>query len=230
MSSFVKQISDEFVNLINQYGFIPAKAVSGKRFASLLRPCTPQTFVYLFVRDERSGSGSLNVTIWVAPLELPDDALDNLGIGYQILMGATYEPGNHHFFPSMEQRIINVLPSLESLAKAVETELQKPPFQTRRFSVYEHEKRALQELIQFHTDTPVAEVYRVVENAQQLAAGKGKLEGLEKQVKILLPSLFSLGCFAAETRSFFGEDINFLGVALARRLYVEELGKMAHRS
>lgn len=229
MSSFVKQVFDEFANLINQHGFIPAKAVSGKWFASFLRTCTLKTFVYLFVRDERSGSGSLNVQLWVAPLELPDDTLENLGIGYKILMGATYEP-TESFFHGMEQRILNVLPGLEGLARAVETELQTPPFPTKRLTVHEYQKQAVQELTQFAARTPATECHGVLEYAKKLAAGKGNLAELEKKIKDFLPSWSSQGCFSKETNEFFGEDTNFLSVSLARRLYVEELGKRANLS
>jgi len=81
MSAFAKQIFEVFSELIDNHGFVPARATSNKEFASLVRWETDDVFVYVFVRDGRSGSANVDVSVWIAPPDEPADGLDKLYVG-----------------------------------------------------------------------------------------------------------------------------------------------------
>jgi hypothetical protein len=226
MSDFVNNIFSVFSHLIDKHGFIPAKAVSGDHFVSLVKKYTDNVFIYLFVRDERAGSGEMSVQLWIAPPDLPDDTLENLGIGYKILIASTYEPDDR-FFDRVEKRVLNLLPLLDDLAKGVEIELQKPPFQTKRLVAYRCEKQAFINFMNCASKENDTEVRDILEQAKKLAAGKGTLDSLGKKVTRFTPKLLANNCLLDDTANFFGGDPRFIGTSLANRLYVEELGKLA---
>lgn len=100
---------------------------------AMVKRLTPLLCAYLFVRV--GGQDSREAHLWVAPLELPDDSIESLGVGYKISLGQTWE-GFEAFYKAVTLRTELALPCLRAIGESVTKEFHCPELETRRRKVY----------------------------------------------------------------------------------------------
>ncbi len=222
MSSLYGKIIERFAELIERCGFVPAKSVSGNYFVSLVKQISKNICLYLFIKDERSGNGDLNIYLWIAPKDLPDEGIDNLGVGYKILIGASYEPDNS-FYEACVLRVKNLLDNIEGIADVVRHEIKKPAFKTYRLKAYRYELSIFKKFLKYSKHDNSKEMKAFHKNAKKIVDGKGSLEKFEKQGAKIALNLLKNQCLSDEEIDFFENDEQIIGDCIADHLYVTTL-------
>ena len=135
MSNFYNVIG-EFENLINIFEFKTPKKLWYDHLVALSKNIEDIFYCYIIARVYKH-DGSLQTTMWIGPIDRPDDGLEKLSANIKIDIGYTqvlYED----FFKDCERRIINILESgcLAPLVLASKKELKKPSINNKRFKIY----------------------------------------------------------------------------------------------
>jgi hypothetical protein len=189
-------------------------------------------FLYVFVSDGRPGGANLEVALWAAPPDSPDDALDNLNIGYRIRIGGAYEVDDT-FFHNCEKRILTLLPHLGGLRAAVQEELANPAFTSPRLTVYRLERRALACLQRAAGMKPGSAPAVALQTARAVALARRPLKHLEDACIAAAEALVAENALDPDLLAFFRESSSvvgmspFLGRSLADHLYVLALGEIS---
>ena len=221
MGKFANAVFAAFECLQSEHRFLPARAVSGKHFASLVRQVSEDVFAYVFVHDGRPSDTNLSVDLWVAPPDIPDHSLESLYVGYKIRIGSEYDIADN-FLLSCEKRIVHFLPCVERLCPYVRSELNDPGIRTNRWMVYQMERQLLScFLLRFNRRDSLAVAAQDVASAAIRAAS---LESVENACQPVVVEMLAEGELDRQIVGVYGGNENSLASALAGHLYVRALG------
>lgn len=227
MSHFAKSIFKIFSDLIENHRFVPAYATSSKAFASLVRWEAEDTFVYVFVKDGRSGNANMEVSVWIAPPEEPGDGLDNLYVGYKIRIGSEYDV-DEEFFRGCQARIVQLLSFVPALVPCVRAELASPAIRTRMWTSYQMIGIALTSLLTAASDGN-STVQEALGIARKSVAGSATRKQLEVACIEAATTLYQEGRFDHALVELFRKDPKLIGYGLVGRLYGHVLGEASRR-
>lgn len=131
-----RSVVAEFGNLINDFGFSCPEKLWYPNLISLSKNVKDIYYCYVIARVYKT-DGSLETTLWVGPINRPDDGLENLSANIKIQIGYT-QVSDPLFFRNCESRIITLIESgiLKTLLKDVQNELNHPSIKNRRYEVY----------------------------------------------------------------------------------------------
>ncbi|WP_433903234.1 Imm25 family immunity protein [Sphingobacterium puteale] len=126
----------EFDNLINNCDFKCPKKLWYKNLVALSKHIEDIYYCYVIARVHKN-DGALETTLWVGPINRPDDGLESLSANIKLQIGFTQEL-DPDFFRNCEARIITLIKSgnLETLLEASKKELKEPSVKNRRYDVY----------------------------------------------------------------------------------------------
>jgi hypothetical protein len=135
MSDFFSVI-DEFSHLIDQYNFKSPKKLWYSHLVALSKHLDDIFYCYIIARVHKH-DGSLETTLWVGPIDRPDDGLENLSANIKLQIGYSQIP-NINFFRECEKKIINIIQSgvLNSLVATSKIEIETPSVKNARYEVY----------------------------------------------------------------------------------------------
>ena len=221
MATFAHNVYEAFETLQSKYHFVPARAASVKRFASLVRQEKEDVFAYVFVHDGRSGNSSLDVDVWLAPPDVPDHSLESLYVGYKIWIASEYEIDDV-FFASCEKRIIHLLPCLEALCPLIDSELMNPSFRTRRWDVYQMERRLYSYFICKTNDGDPRSI--ALKKEIDVVLRTQSLGKIEKACLPIARDIYEERRLDEEILEFYEGRTTWLASALAKQLYIRALG------
>jgi hypothetical protein len=221
MASFAESVFNTFGELTARHGFVPARAVSGKTFASLARTETQDIVDYVFVHDGRPDSANLDVSLWVAPPEQPDHALEKLYLGFKIQIGSEYTV-DEAFFLKCQRRIINLLPSIRCLVPAITSDLPEPAFQSARYSVYQMERRAVFTVLRAAEEGSKS-ARAALDEVRRLALGKGKIDKISEACISVSEELLTQGRLEQDIVEHCRGSSRALANGIGRQLYIRSL-------
>ncbi|WP_236581877.1 Imm25 family immunity protein [Sphingobacterium spiritivorum] len=126
----------EFGNLISDFGFSCPKKLWYPNLVSLSKNIEDIYYCYVIARAYKN-DGSLETTLWVGPINRPDDGLENLSANIKMQIGYT-QVLDPLFFQNCESKIITLIESgiLKTLLTASKNELNHPSIKNRRYEVY----------------------------------------------------------------------------------------------
>lgn len=126
----------EFDNLINNYDFKCPKKLWYKHLVAISKHIEDIYYCYVIARVHKN-DGSLETTLWVGPINRPDDGLDSLSANIKLQIGFT-QVLDPDFFRSCESKIIKLIENgdLKKLLEASKKELKDPSIKNRRYDVY----------------------------------------------------------------------------------------------
>ena len=129
-------IINSFSILINQYGFKQPKKIWSNDFVSFTKHLDDFFYCYVTARVYQR-DGSLETTMWVGPIDRPDDGLSKLCANIKVQIGEGQSVDNL-FFKNCERKIINLIDSkcLTTLLEASRKELSIPSMRNYRYDVY----------------------------------------------------------------------------------------------
>ena len=135
MSEF-HSVVNEFDTLINSYGFKCPKRLWYRSLVALSKHLEGDFYCFVIARVYEH-NGSLETTLWVAPIGRPDDGLDKLSANIKIHIGYT-QILDEEFFKKCETKIIYLIEAgvLTALIGASKKELIKPSVSNRKYEVY----------------------------------------------------------------------------------------------
>ena len=136
MNNRFSAVVNEFGNLISDFGFACPKKLWYPHLISLSKNIEDSYYCYVVARVHKT-DGSLETTLWVGPINRPDDGLENLSANIKMQIGYT-QVLDQHFFRNCESKIITLMESgiLETLLAASQKELKHPSVKNRRYEVY----------------------------------------------------------------------------------------------
>ncbi|EFK58665.1 Uncharacterised protein [Sphingobacterium spiritivorum] len=114
----------EFGNLISDFGFSCPEKLWYSNLVSLSKNVDDIYYCYVIVRVYKN-DGSLETTLWVGPINRPDDGLENLSANIKMQIGYT-QVLDPLFFRNCESKIIILIESgiLKTLLTASQNELK----------------------------------------------------------------------------------------------------------
>ena len=135
MSEF-HSVVDEFDILINSYGFKCPKKLWYRSLVALSKHLKGDFYCFVIARVYEH-NGSLEATLWVAPIGRPDDGLDKLSANIKVHIGYT-QVLDEEFFKKCEAKIIHLIEAgvLTALIEASKKELVNPSYRNDRYEVY----------------------------------------------------------------------------------------------
>jgi len=221
MATFANNVFEAFQRLRSEYGFVPARAAGGERFASLVRQVTEDVFSYVFVHDGRPSDENLDVDFWVAPPETPDHSLEKLYVGYKIRIGSEYEIDDA-FFIGCEKRIIHLLPCVATFCPLVRSELMNPGIRTKRWSVYQMERQ----ILSYFISKAIAgdSLAMAVQKKVDISIHASSVESIEKLCWPIASAILEERRLDENVLKFYEGRVESLASALANQLYVRALG------
>lgn len=135
MSDFFSVVH-EFEELIQRFDFKQPKKLWYPHLVALSKHLDDIFYCYVIARVYKQ-DGSLQTTMWVGPVDRPDDGLDNLSANIKIDIGYT-QVLDENFFRQCEKKIIHLIEAgtLTSLLASSRKELAHPSVNNRRYEVY----------------------------------------------------------------------------------------------
>jgi len=135
MSEFFTVVK-EFENLIEKFEFKQPKKLWYSHLVALTKHIEDIYYCHVIARVYKH-DGSLQTTMWVGPVDRPDDGLGNLSANIKIDIGYT-QTLDEDFFRNCEKKIIHLIAggTLASLVAASKKELADPSVRNRRYDVY----------------------------------------------------------------------------------------------
>ena len=227
MASFAESVFQIFSDLQKLHRFVPARAGSGKTFASMVQSYAPDIVVYLFVSDGRPSHANVDVNLWVAPPDDPGDGLDALYVGYRIRIASEFNV-DEHFFINCQKRIITLLPSVKCFVAPIRSELAEPAFKTRRYFSYHIERKALATVLRVAKENDTT-VLAVVETVRQLARGKSKIDGIFEACMPLAEHMLGRGYFANDYVDLCRQNVRSIANSIGAQLYISSLCEQSER-
>ncbi len=135
MSKF-HSVVNEFDTLINSYGFKCPKKMWYRSLVVLSKNLESNFYCFVIARVYEH-NGALETTLWVAPIDRPDDGLDKLSANIKVQIGYT-QLLDEDFFKRCEAKIVHLIEAgvLTSLVDASKRELANPSYRNERYEVY----------------------------------------------------------------------------------------------
>lgn len=223
--SFPENVFRVMNRLQKEHRFVPARAMNHRMFAALMRKETEEVFLYLLVHDGRPGGANVDVHLWVAPPECPGDSLDNLYVGYKVLIASEYEVDDI-FFLNSERRIINFLPCVSGIIPSIISEMENPAFDTLRWRSYQLQRNTFNTFMQdVKRKNKIA--MQTIEAVRHLALGKGKYEQIEQECRQIAIELMEEGKLDKNVINHYQSKPERIGSSIARQLYAQVLGELS---
>lgn len=135
MSEFFTVVK-EFEDLIEKFDFKQPKKLWYSHLVALSKQIEDIYYCYVIARIYKD-DGSLQTTMWVGPVDRPDDGLNNLSANIKIDIGYT-QTLDEDFFRNCQKKIIRLIEKgiLTSLVATSKKELADPSVRNRRYEVY----------------------------------------------------------------------------------------------
>jgi hypothetical protein len=222
MQTFYSAVKEAFDGLRTIHGFVRVPAGMSSTLVSFMRRETADVCTYIFIRDERRGSGSVQTHVWIAPIDFPGDGLDRLGVGYKVLIGETWE-FDHSFLKLSAQKVESFISVVKGISDVVRDELRRPIFRTKRLEMYLLEREL------FRWFEQIAErggaLFEAVINSGKLAAmGKLSFASFEARcVKLAAEMLARSDVPTTLKGSVIWSRPELVGAALASQLFAKSL-------
>lgn len=226
MTTFAENVFNVFSRLCERHGFVPAAAMAGKHFASLVKKVTDECYAYVFAHDGRPGDGELVVSVWIAPPHSPDDGLDKLNVGYKVLIASAYDVEDE-FFYRCEERIIYLLPILGAFSEVISRAISCQTCRSQRWTAYQNERHAFTALKDMAMTRADAACANALTSAKSVAEEKGSFATLEEACVAAAQSLLRHESLPEDAAAFYDGDAEFLGSGIAGLLYVDALGTLS---
>lgn len=208
---------------LRSFGFVEAPAVATPGFASFVRLARSGLYHYVLVHDGRAAGGPVNVDLWIAPREAPDDSLDVLGVGYKLQIASQFDLGER-YFEKCCSRIGLTLPYIGGLETGTLEELANPVMQSQRWTSYKNESEALDLLL-----SPPLSAHPVVQNLLEQAKDfvrrrRRSLDLLEDSCVAVSEHLINSGQLPPHVAAAFNGSGRVLGLSVVGQLYALLLG------
>ncbi|SEW54494.1 Imm25 family immunity protein [Chitinophaga arvensicola] len=138
MSEFFSVVN-EFEELIERFDFKQPKKLWYPHLVALSKHIEDVFYCYVIARVYKH-DGSLRTTMWVGPVDRPDDGLDSLSAHIKVDIGYT-QLLDENFFLNCQKKIINLIEegALTSLLASSRKELASPSVKNKRYEVYTHD-------------------------------------------------------------------------------------------
>ncbi len=135
MSEFFSVVN-EFEDLIKRFDFKQPKKLWYSHLVVLSKHIEDVFYCYVIARVYKH-DGSLQTTMWVGPIDRPDDGLNNLSANIKVDIGYT-QILDEEFFRNCEKKIIRLIEdgTLTSLLATSKKELADPSVRNKRYEVY----------------------------------------------------------------------------------------------
>lgn len=129
-------VVNEFEDLIKLFHFKQPRKLWYPHLVALSKQIEDIYYCYVIARVYKH-DGSLHTTMWVGPIDRPDDGLNNLSANIKVDIGYTQTP-DEKFFRNCEKKIIHLIQAgtLTSLMTTSKKELAAPSLHNRRYEVY----------------------------------------------------------------------------------------------
>jgi len=105
-----------------------------------IKHCDDITAFYLMYQDNRSTGGNVKVTLWLAPIQLPDARIEVLGIGIKIILFEDFNV-NDSIICGVTNKGVALVDKLKRFTGIVNDELSNPFYENRRMIIF---RKALQ--------------------------------------------------------------------------------------
>jgi hypothetical protein len=135
MSQF-HSVINEFNRLTSLYGFKALRKLWYSDLVVLSKHLEGYFYCYIIARVYRH-NGALETTLWVGPVDRPDDGLEALSAHIKLQIGYD-QTLNTTFFHNCESRIIHLIEAdvISNLVLFSSRELQSPSIKNERHKVY----------------------------------------------------------------------------------------------
>lgn len=135
MSQF-HSVINEFNRLTSLYGFKALRKLWYSNLVVLSKHLEGYFYCYVIARVYRH-NGALETTLWVGPVDRPDDGLEALSAHIKLQIGYD-QTLNTTFFHNCESRIIHLIEAdvISNLVQFSSRELQSPSIKNERHKVY----------------------------------------------------------------------------------------------
>lgn len=135
MSEFFSVVN-EFEEMIQRFDFKQPKKLWYPHLVALTKHIEDVFYCYVIARVYKH-DGSLQTTMWVGPVDRPDDGLESLSAHIKMDIGYT-QILDEEFFRNCEKKIIRLIEegTLTSLLATSKKELADPSVRNRRYEVY----------------------------------------------------------------------------------------------
>lgn len=121
---------------LRRSGFKPTQRFfPGDDLIVYVKPCSKDVAQYLMYRDSRSTGGNVSVSLWLAPVQLPDDRIDVLGIGVKVVLFSEFDVDDS-IMKAVTRKAAIVSAKLDGFHELVASELNAPFVENRRTEVY----------------------------------------------------------------------------------------------
>lgn len=140
---FVPLFRETILPELQKNGFIDPAWYGGKHMGvvrtAAVKSYTDETAVYVHFIDSREAGEHLQCRVWIAPWHQPDDSLERLQIGYQFVAYDEWD-----FDASIARAISVRVKAIDDLSESLRyrtlADLENPPIQTKRWSIYRAER------------------------------------------------------------------------------------------
>jgi hypothetical protein len=221
MGSFATNVYSVMQGLQTRLRFKPAVAYSSKSFAPLAMRLSDLAFAYVFVKDHRHGGGDMTVSVWIAPLAAPDDALDKLNIGFKIRIASEFEVDDA-FFLAAESRIERLVPCLYGFDGIISDELRSPSFRSRKFEVYTKAVSVYSRMNRMASEG-VQEVVAAYSTCRELIRKRASVQTFESACESAAAMILRCGVLSPSDSEFFQNDPKVLGYDISGFVYTSVL-------
>lgn len=135
MSEFFSVVN-EFEEMIQRFDFKQPKKLWYPHLVAFTKHIEDVFYCYVIARVYKH-DGSLQTTMWVGPVDRPDDGLESLSAHIKMDIGYT-QILDEEFFRNCEKKIIRLIEegTLTSLLATSKKELADPSVRNRRYEVY----------------------------------------------------------------------------------------------
>jgi hypothetical protein len=129
-------VVDEFDELTSKFDFKRARKLWYPHLVAMSKHLEGIFYCYVIARVH-CHDGALEATLWVGPVDRPDDGLDNLSANIKVQIGYS-QTLDESFFKNCERKIIQLIEAgtLRSLVSTSQKELAEPSVRNRRYEVY----------------------------------------------------------------------------------------------
>jgi hypothetical protein len=179
--------------------------------------------LYLLVRKRQPTEPYLNVNLWVAPPNFPDDSLDRLGIGFQIELWSLL-PLKPACLAYLSRRLEVLVPRLGGVVEAVKLGIQAPVEITKRLRIYRIERACFFAIREYAASAAGSYWREAFAKARLVVQGFQSLDALRGACCVLSQRFFKENDIPSTLRDPFGNgNPEFFGYGLASQFYIEAL-------
>lgn len=137
--SFKKSVSRCVNEILAEAGFRSCEKYSGSStMVVYLKPYSQDIAFYLFFRDGRARDSYITADLWFAPIQFPDDRIEDCGCGIKLDLSQRRLMDDETMM-GIARKAGNCLPYLSQFELLILDELKSPFFSNDRGQYYRHE-------------------------------------------------------------------------------------------